>query len=145
MIIVLEKLVHHPKFVFLFDALGALLTSTLIGGLLVAYQSYIGLSFTWLYILASLAAVFTIYSSVCATLIRRNWKPFLKIIITANALYACLTVLLMVLYHKEMTGWGFAYFIGEILIILGVIWLEIKTLKNLQLNPHVTEMPGKIK
>ncbi len=130
MTLMLEKLIHQPKFVFLFDALGALLTSTLIGGLLVAYQSYIGLPFTWLYILASIAAVFTVYSSLCATLVKKHWKPFLQIIITANALYACLTTTLIILYQKEMTALGLAYFIGEIFVLMGVIWLETKTLKT---------------
>lgn len=129
----LEKLIHNPKFVFLFDAVGALLTCTLIGGLLVAYQSYIGLPFTWLYILASIAAVLTIYSSLCAVLIQKKWSPFLKIIITANTLYTCLTTTLIIIYSQELKSLGFAYFIGEILVLIGVIWLETKALKAL---PH---------
>ncbi|MBL0883098.1 MAG: hypothetical protein IBJ16_07110 [Chitinophagaceae bacterium] len=129
----LEKLIHQPKFVFLFDALGALLTCALIGVLLVSYQSYIGLPFTWLYILASIAAIFTIYSSLCATLVKKKWKPFLQIIITVNALYACLTTTLIILYQKEMTSLGIAYFIGEIFVLIGVIGVEIKALKTL---PH---------
>jgi hypothetical protein len=127
----LAKLTHNPKLVFLFDALGALLTSTLIGGLLVAYQSYIGLPFTWLYILASIAAVLTIYSSSCAVLIQKKWSPFLKIIITANILYTCLTTALIIVYSQELKSLGFAYFIGEIFVLVGVIWLEIKALKAL--------------
>lgn len=129
----LEKLIHNPKFVFLFDALGALLTCTLIGGLLVAYQSYIGLPFTWLYILASIAAVLTVYSSLCAVLIQKKWSPFLKVIITANTLYTCLTTTLIIIYSQELESLGFAYFIGEIFVLVGVIWLEIKALKAL---PH---------
>jgi hypothetical protein len=129
MIIMLQKLIQNPKLVFLLDALGALLTSTLIGGLLVAYQSYIGLSFTWLYILASIAALLTIYSSACAALIKRKWKPFLLIIISANSLYTCLTATLIIVNYKEFTALGLTYFIGEIFVLLGVIWIEIKTLK----------------
>jgi len=125
----LQKLIQNPKLVFLFDALGALLTCTLIGGVLVAYQPYIGLSFTWLYILASIAAVLTIYSSSCAALIQRNWKPFLLIIISANSLYACLTATLLIVEYKEFTPLGLAYFISEIFVLLGVIWIEMKTLK----------------
>lgn len=126
----LDKLINNPKFVFLFDAIGALLTCTLIGGLLVSYQSYIGLPFTWLYILASIAAVLTIYSGLCAVLIQKKWSPFLKIIITANALYTCLTIALIIIYSQELKSLGFAYFIGEIFVLIGVIWIEIKTLKN---------------
>ena len=129
----LEKLIHNPKFVFLFDALGALLTCTLIGGLLVAYQSYIGLPFTWLYILASIAAVLTVYSSLFAVFIQKKWSPFLKVIITANTLYTCLTTALIIIYSQELESLVFAYFIGEILVLIGVIWLEIKALKAL---PH---------
>lgn len=133
MTLMLEKLIHNPKFVFLFDAVGALLTCTLIGGLLVSYQSYIRLPFTWLYILASIAAVLTTYSSLCAVWIQKKWSPFLKIIITANTLYACLTTALIIIYSQELKSLGFAYFIGEILVLIGVIWLEIKALKAL---PH---------
>lgn len=133
MTLMLKKLIHTPKFVFLFDAIGALLTCTLIGGLLVSYQSYIGLPFTWLYILASIAAVLTIYSSLCAVLIQKKWSPFLKVIITANSLYTCLTTALIIIYSQELKSLGFAYFIGEILVLMGVIWLEIKALKAL---PH---------
>lgn len=131
MTIVLEKLIHNPKLVFLFDAIGALLTCTLIGGLLVAYQSYIGLPFTWLYILASIAAVLTIYSSLCTVLIQKKWSPFLKVIITANTLYTCLTSALIIFYSQELERLGFAYFIAEILVLIAVIGVEIKALKTL--------------
>lgn len=139
-----QKLINNPKSVFLFDAMGALLTSTLIGGLLVAYQSYIGLSFTRLYILASIAAVFTIYSSTCAVLIQKKWSPFLKIIITANILYACLTTGLIILYIQELKALGFAYFIGEIFVLIGVIWIEIKALKALTKNTLLTTRGTKV-
>ncbi len=129
----LDKLINNPKFVFLFDAIGALLTCTLIGGLLVSYQSYIGLPFTWLYILASIAAVLTIYSGLCAVLIQKKWSTFLKVIITANTLYTCLTAALIIIYSQELKSLGFVYFIGEILVLIGVICLEIKALKAL---PH---------
>ncbi len=127
----LQQLINNPKFVFLFDALGALLTCTLIGGLLATYQSYIGLPFTWLYILASIAAVFTIYSSCCALFIQKKWSPFLKIIITGNTLYTCLTIALIIIYRQEIKSLGFAYFIGEIFVLAGVIWIELKALKAL--------------
>jgi len=127
----LQKLISDPKFVFLFDALGALLTCTLIGGLLATYQSYIGLPSIWLYILASIAAVFTIYSSCCALFLQRKWSPFLKIIITGNTLYTCLTISLIIVYRQELKSLGLAYFIGEIFVLAGVIWIELKALKTL--------------
>ena len=125
----IQKLIQNPKLVFLFDALGALLTTTLIGGLLIRFQPHIGLSTETLYVLASIAAVLSIYSSACCTLVKKNWKPFLRIIIAANFLYCCFTLTLIIQHYQQMTTLGLAYFIGELLVIAGVIGVEVKALK----------------
>lgn len=48
----------------------------------------------------------------------------------ANFLYCCITAGVIISYYELLTFWGIAYFVGEIVIILGVVTIEILVLKK---------------
>ena len=113
-----------PKQVFIVDYLGAMLSSFLLGIVLVYFQSYVGLPKAILYQLAIIALVLMTYSGLCILLIKKNHKPFLITIGIANIVY-CIGSLYI--NFAELTILGLSYFILEKGIVLTLAYLEIKT------------------
>lgn len=123
-----KLLALQPKTLFLIDGIGALVTAFLLFAVLKTFHEYFGMPECVLTWLSAIAVVFSIYSLTCSFLVKRNWKPFLVIIATANLLYCCLTTLLVVYYFPFLTILGVLYFLGEIAIICGLVFIELKIL-----------------
>jgi len=119
------------KQLFLIDAIGAAVTAYFIGIVLVKFDAYFGMPRQVLYVLATIALIFWVYSTCRYLFIKRNFKPFLKLIIFANLLYCCLTIALLFFYFKQLTILGFVYFIGEILVIVGLVLIEKRVCERL--------------
>jgi hypothetical protein len=79
-----------------------------------------------LYSLASLACFFAFYSLSCYKFADHSKPVWLSGIITFNLLYCALSLFLMVKYASLLTVWGFAYFVGEKLVVLAIVILEWK-------------------
>lgn len=124
---ILQKLVNKitPRQLFLLDSIGALLTATMLGFVLPMFQEYFGMPVDTLHTLSIIAVCFFLYSLLCYISNPQQWKPFLKIIATANALYCCLTTTLVIYYHAQLTTLGWIYFIQEILIIVSLVYIEL--------------------
>jgi len=120
-----------PKKLFLLDSLGAILTALLLGMILVQFESSFGMPRQVLYPLAFIAGVFSIYSFICFLRIKENWRPYLKVIAFANLLYCCLTMGLVFYWHQKLSVWGLGYFILELVVIILLVILELKTAKRL--------------
>jgi hypothetical protein len=116
-----------PKQVFIVDYLGAMLSSFLLGIVLVYFQSYVGLPKAILYQLAIIALVLMTYSGLCILLIKKNHKPFLITIGIANIVYCIGSLYILNTYFAELTILGLSYFILEKGIVLTLAYLEIKT------------------
>ena len=58
----LNQLIAHPKRVFLLDALGALLTTLLLAGVIAQFEGYFGMPKQIVYLLSTIAFSFFIYS-----------------------------------------------------------------------------------
>jgi len=125
----IRKFIGKPKNIFLIDGLGALLTALLVFFILRTFHHYFGLSTTILEYLSLLALVFSVYSFSCFFLITNISKSYLKIICIANILYCILTFAIILYYYQSISVWGVTYFLGEIIIIFGIILLEIKTIQ----------------
>lgn len=118
------------KQIFLLDGIGALLSTILLGFILVEFQSFIGMPVTVLYSLASIALLFALYSLSTHFLQPKRWRGYLKIIAGANLLY-CLTTLFLVIYYFDLlTYWGIGYFITEIIILLFLVRLELNLVQR---------------
>ena len=126
------KFIEKPKNIFLLDGFGALVTAALLFLVLRTFNHYFGLSKTIFEYLSLLALLFSIYSIACFFLIINIWKPYLKIICVANIVYCILTFGMMLYYYKSISVLCVVYFLGEIIIITGIIVLEIKTIRTIQ-------------
>jgi hypothetical protein len=60
--------------------------------------------------------------------LKDNWPPFLRMISTANLLYCCLTLGLVIYYFPVLTILGVVYFIAEIMVVCGLVFVELKTI-----------------
>ena len=129
----INTIIFKHKKLFLIDCLGALLSAFLLGVVLMNFESTFGMPRKELYFLSIIAFLLATYSFMCYFFIKRNWKFYLKIIAFANLLYCFLTIGLMLYFCKELTNYGFIYFVSEVII---VITLAIIELINSQPDPH---------
>lgn len=117
---------------FLIDALGALLSTLMLGGVLTQFADFFGMPLSFLLPLSTIAGIFALYSTTCFLSRPKNWKLFLRIIATANLLYCLLTVGVVAMIFSQLTVPGRAYFIGEAVI---VTTLAIAEYKRTQVSP----------
>lgn len=115
---------------FLLDALGASLSAVLLGGALTTFYSSFGMPVPKLYILAAMAATLAVYSFWNYFVFPQNWRLFLRIIALANCFYCGFTLSLVIRNFSELTTLGRAYFIGELLIVLGLATVEYRKSRN---------------
>lgn len=123
-------MIFDPKRLFLLDGIGALITATLLIALLSNFESTFGVPPTVLYTLAGIAIVFGIYSLTCYLKLRDHWQPFLRAIAMGNLSYCILTVFLLVVFAPEITIFGVAYFVAEILIVSSLAAYELITVRR---------------
>jgi len=123
------------KQLFLIDAIGALVSASMLGLVLPRLQEYIGLPVYILRFLAIPAFIFFLYSIGCYFISREKKGIFLQVIAMGNFFYALITLTLL-LYHFDQIRWlGWFYFTGELLIVLGLSRLEWKTARRGEPNP----------
>lgn len=118
--------ISYPRRLFLADGLGALLTVVLTLGVLARWTHWFGMPAEALYKLAIAGSVLVLYSFGCGLFIRRGFSPCLRVIAFANVGYAFATLVLCVVYRGEVTPLGWAYFIGECLVLMAVAGAEWK-------------------
>ncbi len=125
-----KQFISKPKNIFLLDSFGALLTTILLYFVLRNFNDFFGLSKDVFEYLTIISFTFFIYSISCYLLVKKNWKSFLKIIFTANILYCVLTLGIILYYCQSISFFGIVYFLAEIVVIIGLVSLEIKTIKQ---------------
>lgn len=113
------------KTLFLIDGLGALLSAVLLGVVLVRFENIFGMPRHVLYVLSIIAGLLSVYSLTSYFLIRKNPKPYLKILAIANFLYCCLTVSLVFSFYKELSYLGLIYFLAEVGVIVTLAGIEL--------------------
>jgi hypothetical protein len=123
------QFIRKPKVIFLVDALGAFATASILFLAQWQFQEYFGMPEERLSVLSMIAFTFAVYSFSCFLFLNRNWRIFLKAIITANLLYCCLTTGLVIYYYSTLAILGLTYFLAEIAVIVGLVYIEFQTLK----------------
>lgn len=124
----LNKLSLKPRKLFLIDGFGAFLTAFSLFAILRTFNEYFGMPKTTLNFLSIIALAFSVYSFCCFFLVNNNWHPFLQAISIANLLYCCLTFGFVIYNYPRLTSLGVAYFLIEIVIICGLVYIEINVL-----------------
>jgi hypothetical protein len=123
MVNVIDK--TKPRTVFLIYAVGAFVSVLLLGLILPAFETVFGMPYRVLYLLACLAGVLFLFSTVCFRFADRRWKPLLVIVALGNISYCLLTAAAIVWFRSDLTNIGLIYFIGEISVILSLAFLEL--------------------
>lgn len=119
-----------PRNLFLLDSIGAVVSAFFLFVVLKTFEPYFGMPGDVLNYLSAIAVMFCIYSTSCFFFVMNNWRPFLAAISTANLLYCFATLILVGYYYNSITAPGMIYFIGEIAIVCGVVFLEFKTIRR---------------
>jgi len=124
----IKTLTLKPKIVFLIDGLGAVLTAIHLITVK-TFNEYFGMPLKTLTVLSIIAFIFAIYSLSCFAFSDNNSQKLLRPIIVANLTYCILTLGIVIYFYNKLTILGLTYFFGEILIISGLVYIELKTLK----------------
>lgn len=123
-----QKLDHiNIKKLLLVDSLGALLSAFMLGIILAHFHDLFGMPPKVLYPLSFIAILFALHSFYCYFRAAKTWKISLKIIALANLMYGCITAVLVIYLYQQLTALGIAYFGTELLIIIGLAIVELKT------------------
>jgi hypothetical protein len=127
----MNSIIFNQKKLFLIDGTGALLSAFLLGVVLVRFEDTFGMPRRVLYFLSVIAGIFAVYSFMSYLLIKKNRRPYLKIIAFANLAYCCLTAGLTLYFIRELTNFGLAYFVSEVALIITLAIVELKSASKL--------------
>lgn len=128
---ILDYFSGKPKSLFLLDGLGAALTTLSLFFVVRPYHDYVGMPANMLTYLSVIGLVYGVYSMSCYFFLKGSWTPYLRIIGISNFLYCVLTMILLLSYCNSLTRLGLAYFLVEILIILLLVYLELRVANRL--------------
>lgn len=117
------------KNIFLLDGIGAILSACFTGLILTRYSLFLGINVSLLQSLALLPTAYALYSLSCYFLVSKIRPWMLLTVISANLFY-CLISAALILFRERITSLGKTLLTAEIIIILLVVFVEIKVLKR---------------
>lgn len=126
----MKLLTVDPRKIFLLDAIGALLTASLLFLVVRKYALLFGVPPTWSKMLAGIALALSVYSFCCYFLAGDKWKLLMKIIAVCNMLYCCITLAIILMLTETITTLGIAYFLIEIAVILALVIFELRIVRR---------------
>jgi len=115
--------------VFLVDGLGAVLSTSATAMILLRFHALFGMPTQTLRVLVVVAVGFAVYSLSC-WMRRASLRPWLPIVMVANLAYCGLVAVALIGHGSVLTPLGLAYFIGEMMVILGVVLFEARVLRS---------------
>ena len=127
----------NPRTLFLVDGVGALVSAVMLGVVLVQLEPLIGMPRRVLYVLALIPCFFMVYSFLCFLKPPQNWKFFMRMIAIANLSYCALTLGLVIYLFPQLTVLGFTYFILEIIVVVTLVIIELKTASHFPKNHRI--------
>jgi hypothetical protein len=113
----------HKHF-FLLDGLGAVFSALMLGVVLVHFHAFIGIPKDTLLLLAAFPVVFAVYDFVCFYSTSFQKSAYLKGIAIANFTYVLLSAFILFKHAGDLSLLGWLYFVGELIIVLGLGILE---------------------
>ncbi|MEQ9405678.1 MAG: hypothetical protein RIM99_18960 [Cyclobacteriaceae bacterium] len=123
-------MMSNPKKLFIIDGLGAILSAFLLGVVLVKYESVFGIPSQTLYLLATMPVFFAIYDLYSYIRGNEHADRHLRIIAIVNLLYCCLSIGFAFYHFDTITILGWSYILAEIVIVVVLAIVELKTAKN---------------
>lgn len=125
-----KHLAKQPRKIFLIDGIGAAISAFFLGIVLTTFQKHIGMPKWILMILSLIALLFAAYSLNCFFWAKQNHRFFLRIIACSNLLYCLITAGMIAIFQNQLTIFGWCYFLAEMALILGLVFLEFRVLKQ---------------
>ncbi|MCW7483067.1 hypothetical protein [Leptospira kanakyensis] len=126
----IQFLKNNPRYIFLIDGLGAILSGVLLSLVLPLFVGLLGMPINTLYILSILPFVYAIYSLLCYFLNPFQWKFYLRVIAAANFLYCVFTMFYLVLNLEQTTVICEIYFVLEMIVVVSLASFEWKLTKS---------------
>jgi hypothetical protein len=123
---------ENPGRLFLTDGLGALVSSLLLGVVLVRLEGIFGIPPPTLYILALFPCLFGVFDLYSYRYAGKNTAQFLKGIATLNLAYCFLSVGVGLYHHEIVTYWGWAYILLEVMVVSALASLEYRVAQRLK-------------
>ncbi|MCC7299353.1 MAG: hypothetical protein IT244_13545 [Bacteroidia bacterium] len=115
---------------FLFDGIGACISTFFLLGFTLFFNKYFGLPQQVLLHLTLAATFIALFSLSCFLLKPKKYQIFMGIIIGYNIIYCIFTLFTLIENGNTITPAAIGYFTLEILIILIIINIEWYALKN---------------
>lgn len=129
---VLKYFIQNPRMLFLLDGIGAFVTSFSLFFILPNLEGYFAMPVDILFALSIIAAIFCLYSGWGYYFLKDNWSAYIKVIMVANSLYCVITTLFIVTYFPVLTRLDLIYFVGELLIISILVFIEFSVARMVQ-------------
>lgn len=120
------------KKVFQLDFFGAVLSSISLAVILPFWQPFFGIPLAVLRLLACCAIFLSVFDLTCIFLLKKeaHIQYAVSTIIGLNAVYLLLSIIEIIMHWDLITLWGRAYLFLEIVVLIGLIYFERKTLNN---------------
>lgn len=125
---ILDKVSKQPNLIFLIDGLGAFISAFMLAFVLKWFANYVQIPPKMLCILTLPALVYMFFSLSCYIVKVKNRDFFLKIILTGNILYFCLSIFATFIFYSSINILGLIYLGSECLVLLFLICLEYELL-----------------
>ncbi|MCG6153778.1 hypothetical protein [Leptospira bandrabouensis] len=126
----IQFLKNNPKYIFLIDGLGAILSGVLLFLVLPLYVDLLGMPMETLYTLSILPFVYAVYSLLCCILNPFQWKFYLRVIAIANFFYCTFTMFYLVMNLEKTSVICEIYFVLEMIVVVSLASFEWKLTKD---------------
>ncbi len=124
-------MIKHPRHIFLFDGLGAVLSAFMTGLFLVNWEAILGIPSKVLYVLAAIPCLLAIYDFFSFHFGNNHYTKLLKGIAILNLGYCILSLYLAFTHKDEISYLGWIYIIIEIIIITTIAFYEFQYSKRI--------------
>jgi hypothetical protein len=131
---VIAHLYENPRKLFLIDGIGAVLSTFLLGVVLVRFEVFFGIPRSTLYTLATFPIILAVYDVYCYQKDTQKLSRLLKGIAMMNLLYCLISIGFALIHHQTISYWGCTYIIVEISILIFLAILELKVANRLLLK-----------
>ena len=117
----------HTQKLLLLDACGAFISAFMLGYVWVEFQNLVGLPEIALYILAAIPMAFVAYDFLNYQ--QKDAVAFKALAVMArlNVFYCLVSLSILGYYFASLTPLAYAYFLGEIILVLFLARLEFRT------------------
>lgn len=129
---VTDRAIQNPYFIFLIDGMGACITALSLIFILPNLPAVFNMPTNILYLLGTIALVFSAYSLGNFIAKRNKINLRIRIIAIANLTYCLFSVVIVIQLFSRLTSLDIVYFVSEILIVITLAIFELRVANNIE-------------